>query len=544
MLEYNSKVLTYGNKWLEEDLSCSVPPGVFRFAFSDPYFDPLKYGQGGGSGPFHNGDWSGTRVQWRRVSGKPNVWDCILTNPYGGGVWAHMFDQAFGSSYSHTPFVCDVAMVAGNFNYSDAGPSATTVASMFGNNYSLKSVSNLTFRAGQETSIFYHSENIESAYLPNVNNTTSLSGMFDGVGLKHVKIGDLSNITDMFGTFAGNPQLERIELHGTQNVTDWGWTFSGCSHLNSVYIESTASATRTAAMFDRCTSLRTVQDFDTSHVTNMRNMFSGCRQLQRVPDLDTSIVTDVTRMFDCCYEARGIQEFYAQLVNQANPPTSYYCCFRQCSTLSWRKSIDWEWGGLVNANKWTFTASVGSIDVRDKQYVVGPTANAGVGACNILQIEQDGSNYYYYTAADDVQNGYTAYVTLDVHPVQEITRYALTGVELKHVLHSCRELFRAGALTSAVTFDVSSCSDFGAMFYEHTYLEAVPLFTNIMPSADMTNMFAGCYNVASGALDLYNSVKDNHTGAHFHTFYNCGGNTVSGAAELVQIPTSWGGLAT
>lgn len=45
---------------------------------------------------------------------------------------------------------------------------------------------------------------------------------------------------------------------------------------------------------------------------------------------------------------------------------------------------------------------------------------------------------------------------------------------------------------------------------------------------------------SSGAWLTYNKAV-NRAGSHASTFKNCGKNTVSGTAELAQIPTSWGG---
>lgn len=61
--------------------------------------------------------------------------------------------------------------------------------------------------------------------------------------------------------------------------------------------------------------------------------------------------------------------------------------------------------------------------------------------------------------------------------------------------------------------------------------------------ANVAQMFAGCTEVTGGALDLYNQLKDVATITnHADTFKDCGLNTVTGLAELQQIPLSWGGL--
>jgi hypothetical protein len=59
-------------------------------------------------------------------------------------------------------------------------------------------------------------------------------------------------------------------------------------------------------------------------------------------------------------------------------------------------------------------------------------------------------------------------------------------------------------------------------------------------------MFAWCYEVQSGALALYNQMSTQITppAEHTQTFRSCGSHTTTGAAELAQIPSSWGGTAS
>ena len=54
---------------------------------------------------------------------------------------------------------------------------------------------------------------------------------------------------------------------------------------------------------------------------------------------------------------------------------------------------------------------------------------------------------------------------------------------------------------------------------------------------------SSCLNVQSGALALYQqaSSQTNPPSSHNNTFYNCGKFTTTGAAELAQIPSDWGG---
>lgn len=70
----------------------------------------------------------------------------------------------------------------------------------------------------------------------------------------------------------------------------------------------------------------------------------------------------------------------------------------------------------------------------------------------------------------------------------------------------------------------------------------IPLF-DTTALTDVTNMFYQCKEVESGALALYQqmSTQTNVPSSHSGCFNMCGENTVTGAAELAQIPSSWGG---
>ena len=98
------------------------------------------------------------------------------------------------------------------------------------------------------------------------------------------------------------------------------------------------------------------------------------------------------------------------------------------------------------------------------------------------------------------------------------------------------------SLTSVPLFDTSKVTSMKDMFNECRSLTTIPLFdTN--KSTNMYEMFRYCYKVESGALDLYRQASTQTTTvtSHFDTFAYCGIDTVTGSAELAQIPTSWGG---
>lgn len=90
-----------------------------------------------------------------------------------------------------------------------------------------------------------------------------------------------------------------------------------------------------------------------------------------------------------------------------------------------------------------------------------------------------------------------------------------------------------------------NATDASKMFYGASSLTKVPK----MDTSTLTNvnqMFQGCVSVESGALELYQQMASqvNPPSSHSYAFDLCGSNTTTGAAELAQIPSSWGGTAS
>lgn len=96
-------------------------------------------------------------------------------------------------------------------------------------------------------------------------------------------------------------------------------------------------------------------------------------------------------------------------------------------------------------------------------------------------------------------------------------------------------------LSSVCLFDTSTVTDMSSMF-SNTSLTTIPLF-NTSSVTNIRSCFSGCKNVQSGALALYQQASTQTTPPSLHEacFKNCGSATQTGAAELAQIPSSWGG---
>jgi surface protein len=96
------------------------------------------------------------------------------------------------------------------------------------------------------------------------------------------------------------------------------------------------------------------------------------------------------------------------------------------------------------------------------------------------------------------------------------------------------------SLTSVPLFDTSNATHMYDMFAGCTSLTSVPLF-DTSSCEYIDRMFYDCPNVESGALALYQqaSTQANPPSDHNQTFTDCGANTITGAAELAQIPSDW-----
>lgn len=103
------------------------------------------------------------------------------------------------------------------------------------------------------------------------------------------------------------------------------------------------------------------------------------------------------------------------------------------------------------------------------------------------------------------------------------------------------EMFRDCSVNTVALFDTTNVTNMNLMF-SLANLRTVPLFDTSKVTT-MNGMLQMNLNVESGALALYQqaSSQANPPSEHYATFRNCGIDTTTGAAELAQIPSSWGG---
>lgn len=100
-------------------------------------------------------------------------------------------------------------------------------------------------------------------------------------------------------------------------------------------------------------------------------------------------------------------------------------------------------------------------------------------------------------------------------------------------------------IPSVPLFCSSNVTDMTNMFQACIELTSLPLF-DTSSCTSMNGFASGCVKVETGALALYQQASTQTTppSNHTNTFKNCGSGTTTGAAELAQIPTDWGGTMT
>lgn len=167
---------------------------------------------------------------------------------------------------------------------------------------------------------------------------------------------------------------------------------------------------------------------------------------------------------------------------------------------------------------------------------------------NIWDIYRESNDWYrlFYAKANlvEVLGANTTNIT-NMKEMFNGCGYYLTSMPLfdtRNVTDMESMFERCFVLQSVATFDTPNVTTMAYMFYDCYDLRYVPL----LDTTKVTNMnatFFYCNNVISGALALYQqaSSQANPPTVHTSTFSHCGSSTVSGAIELDQIPSSWGG---
>ena len=245
-----------------------------------------------------------------------------------------------------------------------------------------------------------------------------------------------------------------------------------------IYISNTSWSSKFSSSSVRGNILEII-GANTSDVTSMSRTFQQCSNLTSVCNMDIRNATTATGMFNGCTSLASVGDM------RLDSATDLKTMFRNCTSL------------IASPN------------------IVGTSS---------------------VTTTEGMFSGCSSLTTVTVFDTSSVTSMG-TGGNVGGMFQDCT------SLTSIPLFNTSSCGMFLFFASGCTSLTSVPLL-DTSSCTSMSCMFYGCTNVQSGALALYQQASTQTTppGYYSDAFTNCGSNTQTGYAELLQIPDSWGGL--
>lgn len=115
-------------------------------------------------------------------------------------------------------------------------------------------------------------------------------------------------------------------------------------------------------------------------------------------------------------------------------------------------------------------------------------------------------------------------------------------LSLPNVTNIASAFYQKAYLTYVELNDLGNLENCQGTFSQCQSLTSMPILNGLVKVNNVQGMFAYSRNIETGILDMYNTLNalgtvTEHSGA----FGDCGADTVTGAAELAQIPSSWGG---
>lgn len=156
-----------------------------------------------------------------------------------------------------------------------------------------------------------------------VSQITDMSYLFseiqlDGFRVIDVSTWDVSNVTNMEGTFKGCRGIQKIQIGkwDVSNVTSMYRMFMDCQKLESI----------------------DVKDWDVSNVTNMGGMFSFCKSLKQI---------DVNKWDVCNVAIKGVSTMFYRCDSLETPNLSNFVEHCQ-KNKKWSKKFVYEYMGFEN----------------------------------------------------------------------------------------------------------------------------------------------------------------------------------------------------
>lgn len=376
------------------------------------------------------------------------------------------------------------------------------------------SIWDLTYESSDWNGLLRGQSHLVEVLGANTNHVTDMTSLFNSCGnLEAIAIFDTSRVENMCRTFGYCSKLESIPAFDLSNVSNMSYAFAGCSKLKSFTGFNLSNLRSATTMFNYCSSLEDVS-FDSSRLTNFDYMFQGCTSLVHGPDISTASAQTMRCMFDRCTALEDIPAYDVRKV------TNFYEMFYGCSALVDVPALSTD-SALTMELMFCNCSSLGSMPALNTATVTN--MKSMFSGCRLLT-----TTSAYSTA--DLQECEYMFANAGIRDIPEMD---FSNIKvLNGLFNSCT------GLTTLPEMNLSKANSINYMFAYCSNITNVP--NMVIPSVTKADsLFDQCVSVESGALELYNYMKASGVKSHSGTFRDCGINTVSGSAELEQIPTGW-----
>jgi surface protein len=331
------------------------------------------------------------------------------------------------------------------------------------------------------------SSNVVEIIGGNTAGITNMDGLARNTAVSGTALFDTSRVTNMAAMFEST-NIKTIPIFPTYNCEDMNHMFWDCSSLEEIPNIDTSKVKDFWRTFGLCYSLEHGPEIDTSSALCTVRMFQSCTGLIDVPVYDVASVTSITEMYSGCTSLTKLPDIHNDIIKdvsyntrlapgEGSYGTDYLLANRAC-------------------------VEVGDIDLPNVTACrISVPAVTSVGFINLPKLKESG-----YTYLGNMLEFRPNLISIEGMNVSEC-------YHLDYMFQSCSGLVEVPPIT--------------ARYYEWTTVRV---------------MFDGCVNVTGGALDLYNVMSQYVTGDrtyHEGAFHNCGKDTITGAAELAQIPIDW-----
>lgn len=284
-------------------------------------------------------------------------------------------------------------------------------------------------------------------------------------------------------------------VYWTEEFKDKFNNLSNTTHVLGCNLSGYIWGSTILRLFENCTALVDTGLLDVSGMMTIDSMFQGCSHLTQIQGMDTSNAVLAAGVFSYCSMLTTAPMFDTSKISD------FSNAFQDCINLV---SVP-----LYNLSNCTDIESIFS-------------------GCSSLQTTPlfDFSNVA--TMANAFANC-TALSTVQPFNLSKVTNMRSAFAYCSNVQH-------------LPVFNTAMVNNFNLAFRGMVSLLEVPLLTTTN-AVNVSDMFRECRNVESGALALYTQMSTQAYPPNTYSgcFTACGRNSVTGAAELAQIPTSWGG---